>query len=107
MKHKKDDLELQINKFIEMYDLDKMNVLFKDILPLIELYHYDDGDDWVEKQVGIENVVNIRLIRTIYLLSRFAHFHAGELCRINVNFKNLWSKMESVMEVKEGENADI
>jgi len=97
MKHKKEDLELQINKFMEMYDLEKLNVFFKDVLPIIELYHFEDGDDWVEKQVGKDNTVNIRIIRTVYLLSRFAHFHAGELVRINTNFKNLWSKMETVM----------
>lgn len=106
MKHKKDDIELQINRFLDMYDLEKLNSFFKDILPLIELYHFNNGEDWVEKEVGKENVVQIRLVRTIYLLCRFSHFHAGELVRINSNFKNLWLKMESVVKDTE-ENADL
>lgn len=79
-----------------MWGCKELTSFLRDIIPLFELYDVEDEDDWVEKTVGgdAENVRTIRLIRTVYLVSRIAEFHAGKLCTINVNFKNLWQKMQ-------------
>lgn len=93
---KKLDLESEINNFLELWDCEQNIQFLKDIIPLFELYNVDDENDWVEKKVGgdEENVRTIRLIRTVYLISRIAEFHAGRLLRIRSEFKDLWKKME-------------
>ncbi len=93
---KKKTLEEEINSFLETWDCKQLTNFLRDIIPLFELYDVEDEDDWLEEAVGgdEENVRTVRLIRTVYLVSRIAEFHAGKLCTINVNFRNLWKKME-------------
>lgn len=93
---KKRTLEEEINKFLEIWGCREIISFLRDIIPLFELYDVEDEDDWVEKKVGggEENVRTVRLVRTVYLMSRIAEFHAGKLCFINIHFKNLWKKME-------------
>ena len=91
---KRRTLEEDINAFLEYWDCKQMNAFLKEIIPLFELYDVDDENDWVREVVGESNERNVRLIRTVYLVSRIAEFHAGRLCSININFKNLWKKME-------------
>ncbi len=93
---KKQSLEEEINHFLDRWDYKEQIQFLQDIVPLVELYNVDEDDDWVEKAVGgdIENVRNVRLIRTVYLMSKLAEFHAGKLCMINIEFKNLWKRIE-------------
>lgn len=91
---KKKDIEQEINEFLDKWGCKEMISFLRDIIPLFELYDVEDEDDWVKEAVGEENERNVRLIRTVYLMSRIAEFHAGRLCMINVTFKNLWKKME-------------
>lgn len=93
-KMKKQTLEEDINRFIEFWGCKELASFMKDVFPLLELYDVDENDDWVKDVVGESNLRNVRLIRTVYLMSKFAEFHAGKLCLINMNFKNLWRKME-------------
>lgn len=89
-------LESEINKFLESWGSKEMTSFLHDIIPLFELYDVDEEDDWVRDAVGESNLQNVRLIRTVYLMSRIAEFHAGKLCIINMNFKNLWKRMQCV-----------
>lgn len=93
---KKLTIEEEINHFLDRWDYKEQIQFLKDVIPLVELYDVEEDDDWVEKEVGgdIENVRNIRLIRTVYLMSKIAEFHAGKLCMINIEFKNLWKRIE-------------
>lgn len=93
---KKKSLEEEINEFLNDWDFRSLTNFLRDIIPLFELYDVEDEDDWVEKAVGgdAENVRTVRLIRTVYLVSRIAEFHAGKLCSINIKYKNIWKKME-------------
>ncbi len=93
---RKRSLEDEINAFFETWDCKQQIAFLRDIIPLFELYDVEDEDDWVKDKVGgdEENVRNVRLIRTVYLVSKIAASHAGKLCVINANFKDLWKKME-------------
>ncbi len=91
---KKKSIEDEINAFLEKWDCKKLCDFLRDIIPLFELYDVEDEDDWVKEAVGEENERNVRLIRTVYLVSRIAAFHAGTLCCINVEFKDLWKRLE-------------
>lgn len=92
----KKTIEEEINEFLQVWDCDQQVDFLRDIIPLFELYDVSDEDDWVKNAVGEDNERHVRLIRTVYLVSRIAEFHAGPLCRINVGFKNLWKRMENI-----------
>jgi hypothetical protein len=89
-------IEEEINEFLEVWGEKQTTGFFEDILPLLELYNIEEGDDWVMDEVGgdKENVRTIRITRTVYLISRIAAFHAAKLCSVNCNFKDLWKRME-------------
>lgn len=98
----KQTLEEEINAFVDMWGYKEQIAFFRDSVPLMELYDVVEGDDWVHDSVGgdIENARTVRMLRTVYLVSRLAEFHAGLLCTINVRFKNLWKRMEKLDKVK-------
>lgn len=91
---KKKTLNELINEFLNSWDCEQHMSFLKEIIPLVELYDVDEDDDWVKKAVGEESERNVRLIRTVYIVSRIAEFHAGKLCSLKINFKDLWRRME-------------
>jgi len=84
-----------INDFLEVWDIKQQIAFLKDIIPLFELYDVDDVDDWVKEKVGEENAINVRLIRTVYLISKICDRHSGKLSYIKCKYNNLWKKMEN------------
>ena len=93
---KKNTIESEINNFLEFWNCNKMMQFLSDIFPLFELYDVDETDDFVKNSVGEFDEKNVRLIRSVYILSRIAEFHSGKLCYINTKFKNLWKKLENI-----------
>ncbi len=99
---KRRTLEEDINSFWNKWGGIELIQFLKDIIPLFQLYDVEDENDWVEAEVGKENELEVRLLRTIYLVSKIADKHAGRLCRLTTCFKGLWIRMEE--KVKETEN---
>jgi len=91
---KKKTIEDDINAFLEKWDCKQQIAFLRDIIPLFELYDVEDESDWVKEAVGEENERNVRLIRTVYLVSIIAENHAGILCSIKMNFKNIFKRMQ-------------
>lgn len=91
---KKKDLEYEINQFLLEWDYKQISEFFQHIEPLLELYNVTETEDWVADEVGVEDTTNVRLIRTVYLVSRMSEMFASKFCRINLRFKKLWQKME-------------
>ncbi len=101
---KKKDLNQTINDALDDWDCKQMIAFLRDIIPLFELYDVEDEDDWVEKEIGggEENVRSVRLIRTVYLVSRIAEFHTGKLVSFKCKYPGLHKKMhEFVNKLKE------
>lgn len=98
---KKKPIEQEINEALNAWDCKKLCALLRDIIPLFELYDVEDEDDWVKKEVGEENERNVRLIRTVYLISKLAEFQAGPLVSFRVQFPNLYKRMENSKELKQ------
>lgn len=92
----KRSLEQDINSFLEIWDCKQLTSFLKDIIPLFELYDVDEEDDWVKDAVGEANERNVRLIRTVYLVSKIAENHAGKLASIKMNFKDIYKRMEKI-----------
>lgn len=91
---KKKTIEDEVNEFLEYWDCDQMCAFLRDVIPLFELYDVDEQDDWLRDRVGEEDERNVRLIRTVYLISRIAEFHTGYLASVKVNFKNIHQRLE-------------
>ena len=98
----KKTLEEQINLFLEEWDISCQIDFLKDIFELYELYNVSQEDDWMKEVVegGEEEINVIRLLRTVYLLSKIASKYAGRFCYIQSKFKDLWKKMEEVESIK-------
>lgn len=92
----KKTLELEINEFLEVWGSEQLISFVKDLIPLFELYHVDEDDDWLRDQVGQFDKRNVRLIRTVYLMSQIAERHSAKLCHINARFKNIWKRLEDI-----------
>ena len=90
----KKTLEEEINSFLEIWNVDQITSFFEDVFPLLELYNVDENDDWVKDIVGEDDLQNVRLIRTVYLISRIAENHSGKLAKTKANFKNIWKRLE-------------
>lgn len=95
MKQKK-TVEQEIHEFLESWNCAQQIAFLRDIIPLFELYDVDTLKDWLSDTVGEADLKNVRLVRTVYLISRIAEFHAGTLCLLKSNFKNLYKKLEKV-----------
>lgn len=91
---KKKDIETEINEFLDYFNCEKLIKFLKDIIPLFELYDVEDEDDWVKDVVGEEDERNVRLIRTVYLMSRIAENHSGVLATLRSKFPDMWRRME-------------
>lgn len=88
-------LHEEINKFLQTWDVDAIYSFLRDLQPIFELYDVEnDEEDWVRLNTADGECDQIRLIRTVYLVSRLADFHAGKLATIKVLHKDLWLKME-------------
>lgn len=94
MKKKKASLESQINQFLEKWDCKSMTNFLRDIAEIYELYDVDEDADWVEESVGEENMQNVRLIRTVYLISRLASRYSPILASLKCNHPRLWERIE-------------
>jgi len=92
----KKDIEAEINEFLELWNVDSMISFLTNAFYLTELYNVEIEDDWVEKIVGPEEVITIRSIRTVYLMSKFADLQAGKLAITKARFRNLWKRLEKI-----------
>jgi hypothetical protein len=94
----KKPLEDRLLDFLGIWDLKALQGLLIELYEIYALYDVDEDDDWLEKDDGGKNVRNVRLIRTVYLLSRIGDLYAGKLCRSSAANKNLWKELEDVKE---------
>lgn len=90
----KKTVEEEINAFLDIWGSDEMIAFFNDLMPLITLYNIDINNDWVIDTVGLENAKSVRVAQTAYLMVKLAENHAGKLCSLKIQFKDLPKRME-------------
>lgn len=95
-KTKEQHIEKEINQFLEHFDFPTICDFIEDTYPIFELYNVEKDDDWVKKAVGGDdaNVSTIRLVRTVYLMSKFSDKYSGKISSLKSNFAGLWKRME-------------
>lgn len=92
------NVEEEINEFLEDLRNKAIYAFVQDMYPLFDLYNVDKDDDWAEKIVGKEDMHNVRLIRTVYLMSKIAELHAGKLAMLSCKYPKLWKRLEKMVE---------
>lgn len=90
-------IDKEINAFLTEWDAKTFAAFLKDVLPVVEMYDVDDSgkltvDHLVEGDQHHRDTVI--MVRTVYLMSRIADFHAGKLLSLRVAFKGLWKRLE-------------
>ena len=98
---KRKTVEEDINDFMECVGDEGMTQFLKDSFALIELYNVTQEDDWIKEahaDASDHEVRKLRIIRTAYLLSRFAEFNAGKMVELKMRWKDLWRRMEKEAE---------
>lgn len=98
----KKSIEQEINEFLQEWDYNHISEFFRYIEPLINLYDITEGKDWVAEQVGEDDSTNVRLIRTVYIMSRMCEEFAGKFVCLNVKFKDLWKRLENQNIIERG-----
>jgi len=93
----KKKIDEEINEFLQMWGCDEIVGFTKSIIPLFDLYDLDENDDWKEKIDGDEeNQRNVRLISTVYHMSKISDLFSKKLSKIKKRHENLWQRMEKV-----------
>lgn len=93
----KKNIEDEINSFLQLWDVQSMVSFLTDIEPLIKLFMVSEKEDWVRDLVGEDQKDEIRLLRSVYLMSNICDNHAGRMARIRAEFKGLADRMESTI----------
>ena len=91
---KKQNIEDLLNSALDYWDSQKIVELLRDTAEFFYLYYTENDKDWVKEEIESEDDVNIRLIRTVYLISKLAENHTGALLSFKLKFPKLWEKME-------------
>lgn len=92
----KKDLQQEINEFLEVFDVNTLISFLECTIPLTELYDVEENADWVEDYVGKDQVSTIRMIRTVYLISKLSEKSGGKLATVRARFPNLWKRLEKI-----------
>lgn len=91
---KQKDLNQEMAEFLLAWDGHKMTQFLRDAYEIFELYNIRPGKDWVADLVGEFDKDDVRVVRTIYLMSKLAQNFGAELLKLHCQFKGLPVRME-------------
>lgn len=97
---KKIELDEEIDMFLMDWDYKQMKEFIELMVPILELYDVAEGEDWIYDAVGEDNERNVRLIQTVYLISKFAEAFSSRLCTIKMKYHRMWYRMEKYIKQK-------
>lgn len=85
-----------VNGILKIFGPDQLTDLLRTTWELYDLYGRDEDGDWVEDAVGIENVDEVRLARTAYILSALADHNAKLFDKINKRYPGFYKLAEKL-----------
>ena len=91
----KKTVEQEINEFFDLLCKNDISEMLSHMFEVFILYDVDKDDDWVKNSIeNKEESEQIRILRTVHLLSKMSDLYAGKFVLIKTKFPNLWLKME-------------
>lgn len=103
MKPKK-TMEDEINEFLQIWSVDDFMKFIEEIADVFSVYYMQDNEFDTFKGKAEEEIANLRVIKTVYLISRIAELYAGKLCITKMKLPRLYERMEQI--TKECNNDD-
>ena len=100
IKKPKKNINDEINECLNYFGESGLILFMQEILPLVELYNANEENDWVRDEIGEDHFQEVRLIRTVYLISKLAELQAYRLAYVKCTFPNLYSRMEKEIGMK-------
>lgn len=86
-------MESILEEAFNFWDLKKLTSVLTDFAEIYQLYDVEN-ENWLKDQVGEENEINVRVVITLYLISKIAEKHSGSFLSFKLKFPRLWEKME-------------
>ena len=90
-------IEEHINLAINTWGFKDLSSFMDDIIPLVQLFDFDKNNDWLLKDLIPEDRNNVRLIRSMYIISKIAENHAGNLVKFKATLPKLYLKLEEAV----------
>lgn len=100
MKEDESEFNKEINAFVQKWDVYSLIEFVGLAEKLIELYDMDEKDDFLRQYYGKEDGDNIRIVRTVMILSKMSEVFGAKMVSTNVKFKGLWKKLSESKEKK-------
>lgn len=91
-----DKINKELDRFLDVCSIEEMFNIAKDAVPLVELHEMMEGYELIDDEEEKQEVSAQLFVRVIYLLSKFAHLHAGKLCVIKSVFPDLHKRLENI-----------
>lgn len=95
------NIEQEINDFVKLFGQKEIIEFMEKCIDILELYDVDEEEDWVVDSVGKDQATNVRIIRTIYTISKIADSFASRFKTLNIMHPQLWRKLEMIGSEKE------
>lgn len=104
-----DDVSLEATAMINMIGIDPLIDFLRDSVEIFDLLHmseeeaqlfantYSDGD--------LEQANKIKVVRTVYILSKMVHKHYRMLKKLHSRHSMFWEKLEKIAEQEELKSA--
>ena len=92
----KKPLDRVLQDFLELWPVEILVDLLEDLFPLFDLYEPDGEGNWCLTQLEESDKKDVRMVRTIYLISKLCDRHSGRIAKTKVDFKDLWLRLEKI-----------
>lgn len=94
-------VEAQLNEFMDCIGDRGISIFLETAHPIVELFQNDENEWMLDvKSQGIDedDIKKLKIVRAAYLISRFAELNAGKMVELKMKYKDLWRRMEKVIE---------
>lgn len=91
-----EELETKVARFFEKWSFDDLNDCARYFLEFLEIFQLDEEFDWDKEVLQDENNRNIKIIRCMYVMTKFADMYGSKLLATKLEFKSLWKKLEGI-----------
>ena len=89
-------LEGELCRFLDIWPLEQFTEFMRCVHNLMEMYDITDENNWIEKIVAPEDMRNVVLIRTAYLMSKIAEKFASKLYQTASKLPKFCHRLEKI-----------
>lgn len=88
-------IEKKLQEFFEIMPHEKLTRFAEMSAQLLEIFQAYEDCDWDEIMAN-EDTRNVKIIRTVYIMSRIAEEYSGVLSIVRVKYKDFWRLLDKI-----------